>query len=117
MISFVLIDRKGYRGTKIRRQSEKTDGPMTVRHVNPDTAGDVIPQGSKKDVLTIKDDTRGQPKHPWHQKAMDINKTDEFVKRLVPVGNEMGRCKRKCGGLSWWACNGLRVAMRRSITR
>ena len=28
----------------------------------------VIPQGSKKDAPSIKDDTKGQPKRPWHRK-------------------------------------------------
>ena len=45
------------------------DGPAIVRHVSPDVAGEVIPQGSKKDAFSIRDDTRGQPKHSWHKKA------------------------------------------------
>ena len=35
----------------------------------------------KKDALGIRDDTRGQPKHPWHRKAMD--KADALVRRVV----------------------------------
>ena len=81
MISFGLIDRKGYRGTKIRRRSKKTDGPAIVRHASPDAAGNVIPWSSKKDAPGIKDVSRGQSKHPRHQKAID--KADVLVKRVV----------------------------------
>ena len=43
----------------------------------------MIPRGSKKDAASIKTDTRGQPKRPWHRKAKNANKTDVFAKRVV----------------------------------
>ena len=59
------------------------DGPTIVRHVSLDAAGDVIPWGSKKDAPSIRDDTRGQPKRPWHRKVRHADKTDVFAKRVV----------------------------------
>ena len=43
----------------------------------------VIPQGGKIDVPGIRADTKRQPKHPWHRKAKDTDKTDVFVKWVV----------------------------------
>ena len=34
----------------------------------------------------------------------------------MPMGNAMGKCKGKCGGPSWWVCNGFRAGMRCNTT-
>ena len=50
------------------------DGPVTTGRVSSDAAGGVIPWDSKKDAPGIRDDIRGQPKHPSIKKTMDISK-------------------------------------------